>query len=189
MLTGSADCQIMPRPTHMTITPWSPEEVATATRLYSEGHTFTDIAKTLRRTRSEIAGKLFRLRREGAVVGRVAKERPPPREPRNPKPALPSGGRWRQTERAFLKPAPKPKPVRRPKMSTKPAPLPMPPTMIPTPPRAGPPTCWELKPYDCRFPIGAREPEGYTTFCAKPVEPGTSWCPDHHRVVYARRPG
>jgi hypothetical protein len=178
----------MPRPTHATVTPWSPKEVAIATRLYVEGHTFTDIAQTLRRSRGEVAGKLFRLRREGAVVGRVVKERPPPREPKNPKPSPPSGGRWRQTEKAFLKPepAPKPKPVRRIKVT---------PDHRPSPPRyvqpkpSGPPTCWELSINDCRFPIGAREPEGHTTFCAKPVEPGTSWCPDHHRIVYSRRPG
>lgn len=157
------------------VKPWSAKDVDTAIRLYSEGHTFSNIAQTLRRSRGEIAGKLFRLRREGKVDSRLGKDRPPPREPKNPKPS---------PKPTLVKPRP-PQPIRRIKVS--PDHRPHPPQYIPPPRPAGPPTCWELGPYDCRFPIGRREPEGHSTFCARPVEPGTSWCPGHHAVVYARR--
>ena len=161
--------------------PWTAKETKTALRLYSSGHTFSDIAKTLKRTRGEIAGKLYRERRNGTVGSRLGKDRPPPRESKNPKPQqAPSKER--------CPPKPRPQPIRMPKMTEKVerySPLPMP--YVAPPPPAGPPTCWELGPYDCRFPIGRREPDGYSTFCAQPVEPGTSWCPDHHRVVYTRR--
>src|SRR5215203_462801 len=134
----------MPRSTHATVTRWTAKDTATAVRLYRDGHTFTDIAQTLKRTRGEVAGKLFRLRREGAVVGRVVKEQPPPRETKKPK----------------LPPPPKPRrpqPIRMPKMSQEPRPprpippAPLPPTPTPIPP--WPPTCWELKHQQCRFPI------------------------------------
>lgn len=165
----------MPRPTHATVTPWTAKETATALRLYASGHTFTDIAQTLRRSRGEIAGKIFRERRKGKVTGRFAPEPPPP------------AAKDKRVRSSRQKP-------RRPKVtqqqpSDPPAPpIPMPPPVPSPPPKpVGPPTCWELGLNDCRFPIGRREPEGHATFCAQEVEPGTSWCPDHHRVVYTRR--
>src|SRR5215203_5340392 len=131
----------MPRSTHATVTRWTAKDTATAVRLYRDGHTFTDIAQTLKRTRGEVAGKLFRLRREGAVVGRVVKEQPPPRESKKPKP---------------LPPPPKPRrpqPIRMPKMSQEPRPIPptpLPPNPVPpTPIPPWPPTCWELKHQQC----------------------------------------
>jgi hypothetical protein len=93
---------------HTTVTPWTKKEVATALRLYGEGHTFLDIAQTLRRTRGEVAGKLFRLRRQGVVEGRLVKERPPPRE-KTPKvrlhnlksrPTSRGGHKWPQPHRS-----------------------------------------------------------------------------------------
>src|SRR6188508_1831709 len=124
--------------------PWTDNETETALRLYSRGHTFSDIARTLKRTRGEIAGKLFRERRNGKVDSRLGKDRPPPRETKNPKnpkpPPVPS------------KPRP-PQPIRRIKVSPDHRPHP-PQHIMPKP--VGQPTCWELGPYDCRFPIGRR---------------------------------
>jgi hypothetical protein len=184
----------MTRPTHAFVTRWTPKEVATAIRMYTEGHTFGEIAMRLKRSRGEVAGKLFRLRRAGDVVGRLVKERPPPREPRNPKPDKPRAAPARASPEARNGAAvraipPKPKPARRhqvtqqqphPKISIS---RPLPPA-----PREEPPCCWELTAGECRFPIGRRGgDDGPMTFCAKTAAPGTSWCPDHHAVVYTRR--
>jgi hypothetical protein len=155
------------------VKPWSPKDVDTAIRLYSTGHTFTDIAQTLRRSRGEIAGKLFRLRREGRVASRTGKEQPPPREPKNPKPS---------PKPTLVKPRP-PQPIRRIKVT--PDHRPSPPRYDPPKP-TGPPTIWELSHNQCKFPIGNRDEHGPTTFCGKPTE-GSSWCPTHHAVVYTRR--
>jgi len=163
---------------HTTVTPWSAKDTATAIRLYSEGHTFTEIAKTLRRTRGEIAGKLFRLRREGRVASRLGKAQPPPREGRNPK---------RPKQQQPAKPRP-PQPIRMPKMTKEPSSKhypPCPPRFI-LPEPSGPPTIWELKHNQCKFPTGNRGERGPTTFCGAPTE-GSSWCPTHHAVVYTRR--
>lgn len=159
---------------HKTVTPWTDKEAATALRLYSEGHTFLDIAQTLRRTRGEVAGKLFRLRRQGAVEGRLVKERPPPRAPRAPK----------------VRPPRPPQVKRKPQVATtspKPKFSPRPPYQPPLPVPARPPTIWEMNHDDCRFPIGRRDGTGPMVFCAKTVLAGSSWCPDHRAVVYVRR--
>lgn len=144
--------------------PWTKQETATALRLYSAGHTFTDIAQTLKRSRGEIAGKLFRLRRAGLVVGRVAKE-PPPAPRKRP--------------REMAKPS---KPRRHP-VDYSPA---SPPRYVEPPKPEGPPTCWELSYNQCRFPIGRRGEDGPTTFCAQETEPGASWCHEHEAVVFTK---
>lgn len=153
---------------HTTVTPWTEKEVATALRLYGEGHTFLDIAQTLRRTRGEVAGKLFRLRRQGVVEGRLVKEQPPPRAPKTPK--------------VRAQPQKPPHVPRRPQMATTP-----PPYQPPLPKPAGPPTIWEMDHNDCRFPIGRRDGDGPIVFCAKMVLAGSSWCPEHRAAVYAKR--
>jgi hypothetical protein len=158
----------------MPITPWTDEETETALHMYNDGRTFDQIAMTLKRTRSEVAGKLFRERRKGAVIGRIAKNRPPPRGPRNPKP--------QQT--APKNPPSKPQPIGRIRVS--PDHRPHPPRYIPPPepPQVGPPTIWELRHDSCRYPVGDRD--GVMTFCGVTVERG-SWCVKHHAVVYTRR--
>ena len=155
-------------------TPWTDRETDTALRMYSEGYTFGQIAKKLRRTRGEIAGKLFRERRKGTVIGRIAKERPPPREPRNPKP--------QQT--APRKPPSKPQPIRRIRVSPDHRPHPSRYIPPPEPPQTGPPTIWELRHDSCRYPVGDRD--GVMTFCGVTVERG-SWCVKHHAIVYTKR--
>lgn len=160
---------------HITVTPWTDKEVATALQLYSGGHTFTDIAQTLRRTRGEVAGKLFRLRRDGAIEGRLVKERPPARE---------------RPPRVRVRP-PRPPPIKRkPQVATAPPKKfsPRPPSYQPPPQPVGPPTLWEMDYDDCRFPVGRRDSNGPMVFCAKEVTPGSSWCSDHRAIVYARRP-
>jgi hypothetical protein len=161
---------------HTTVTPWTKKEVATALRLYGEGHTFLDIAQTLRRTRGEVAGKLFRLRRQGVVEGRLVKKRPPPRALKTPK--------------VRAQPQKPPHVPRRPQMATTPPKLrssPPPPYQPPLPKPAGPPTIWEMDYGDCRFPIGRRDGDGPMVFCAKTVLAGSSWCPEHRAVVYTKR--
>ena len=149
---------------------WTAKETATALQLYSSGHTFTDIAQTLRRTRGEVAGKLFRLRRDGAVIGRLAKERPPPREPKNPKPKQAS-------PKAQCPSKPRLQPVIRRRIKVTPDHRPHPPQYIMPPKPVGPPTCWELGHNDCRFPIGRRDGNGPTTFCAKRSSPARAGAP------------
>ena len=150
---------------------WTNKETQTAVAMFVNGKTYTEIAKALRRSRSEIAGKLNRLgiRRNGPPI-RSKK----PRDPRPPKPPPP-----KIVARSPQVPSQPPSPPQR----HSPAPLPS----LPPPRPPGPPCCWELGYNDCRFPVGRRGEDGPTTFCAKPVEPGTSWCPDHHAVVYTKR--
>lgn len=38
----------------------------------------------------------------------------------------------------------------------------------------------------CQFHGGVKDEKGFLVFCGRPVKPGYSYCPEHHRKVYQR---
>jgi len=47
-------------------------------------------------------------------------------------------------------------------------------------------TMMELKPKDCRFPLGERLEPAFR-YCGKKIQPGSVYCTDHHSLCYIKR--
>ncbi|MFT3997218.1 MAG: GcrA family cell cycle regulator [Asticcacaulis sp.] len=148
---------------------WTDERVETLKKLWQEGHSASQIAKTLGGvTRNAVIGKVHRL----GLSGRAA-----PSQPARPlyKPAKPP----RPAQAAA--PAPQPAPRR---VSVEPAPRPV--AQLPSVPvieGPGTATVLTLGSKMCKWPIGDPSSDEFT-FCGRRAADGIPYCGEHSRVAY-----
>ena len=148
---------------------WTDERVETLKKLWQEGHSASQIAKTLGGvTRNAVIGKVHRL----GLSGRAA-----PSQPARPlyKPAKPP------RPAAQAQPAPKPAPRR---VSVEPAPRPV--AQVPAVPiieGPGSATVLTLGSKMCKWPIGDPSSDEFT-FCGRRADDGIPYCVEHSRVAY-----
>ncbi len=148
---------------------WTDERVETLKKLWQEGHSASQIAKTLGGvTRNAVIGKVHRL----GLSGRSA-----PSQPARPlyKPAKPP------RPAAQAQPAPQPAPRR---VSVEPAPRPV--AQVPAVPvieGPGTATVLTLGSKMCKWPIGDPSSDEFT-FCGRRAADGIPYCVEHSRVAY-----
>lgn len=138
---------------------WTPERIDELKRLWTEGHSCTQIAVKLRGvSRNAVIGKVHRL----GLAGRLTAARPVKRRPQiNPKviaAAIPGG----------------------PKMRSAPLPL-----DLPAPQEAKRLTIAELKAGVCKYPLGDPKEAGFG-FCGCKCAEEESFCQFHKRIVYQK---
>ncbi|UDF03266.1 GcrA family cell cycle regulator [Asticcacaulis sp. AND118] len=148
---------------------WTDERVETLKKLWQEGHSASQIAKTLGGvTRNAVIGKVHRL----GLSGRAA-----PSQPARPlyKPAKPP------RPAAQAQPAPQPAPRR---VSVEPAQRPV--AQVPSVPvieGPGTATVLTLGSKMCKWPIGDPSSDEFT-FCGRRASDGIPYCVEHSRVAY-----
>lgn len=148
---------------------WTDERVETLKKLWQEGHSASQIAKTLGGvTRNAVIGKVHRL----GLSGRAA-----PSQPARPvyKPAKPP--------RPAVSAAPAPQPVAR-RVSVEPAPRAV--AQVPSLPvieGPGTATVLTLGAKMCKWPIGDPSSDEFT-FCGRRAAEGIPYCVEHSRVAY-----
>lgn len=157
----------------MLSTEWSEKEIAQLRALAAEGHTSSQIAKALGRTRNSVIGKCRRnsIQLKGPVpfafrdLGTPAERKPPQIEPAKPK-----RQKAPQRRRAVLLDP----------IQTTAAVLP------PLQALAGVPF-FDLPPNGCRFGLWGNDRPDFRDkrFCGAPKLPGRPWCQDHALRVYA----
>jgi GcrA cell cycle regulator len=155
---------------------WTEERVAELKKLWSEGHSASQIAKRLGSvTRNAVIGKVHRL----GLSGRSTPSRPVKRPPRLARPKPQSASRPSVAVRATNAPAPalrEPSAVQRPSE-----------TMAAVEPKRLPNgdmvTVLTVKDSMCKWPIGDPADSSFG-FCGQASCTGSPYCADHARVAF-----
>lgn len=160
-LSGATGRPVGAGPIKKVWAPWTAETISTMLQMAQEGHSCSQIAIAVRRTRNAVIGKLHRMGIHKAYPQHVAKRvhtkkvtpslpRVAPLEARSPLPLI-----------RKAKPAVTPKPVE---------------------PGFGRFELVSLNAGQCRFAVSSHRHEHL--FCGAPVIGNTSWCEEHARRVY-----
>jgi GcrA cell cycle regulator len=155
--------------------PWTPEQVATLTKMVAEGRSYGEIGKALGCSRCACIGKANRLgidrpnRVKASPPMRAPKVRP---MPRNPVGNLPRATKVAASMRAIL--------------GTGHSPTIKPPTpYVERIEPAGKVTLMELGAHHCKWPIGDPASDTFR-FCGEPREGERSYCSRHCEVAYVK---
>lgn len=143
------------------VLPWTPEEIETLKTMLEQGATGSEIGRAVKRSRNAVLGFIHRNIRKDFV------RKSAPRKPRKPK-------------------EPKPKPVKvEPKTILKRWVGEGPRSVVPFKLSTGPqPTLLDISRFQCRWITG----NGINpAVCGEPTHKETSWCADHHALVFVKR--
>ncbi|MBU6474957.1 MAG: GcrA cell cycle regulator [Alphaproteobacteria bacterium] len=167
---------------------WTDERIALLKKMWKEGKSAADIAKTLGKgvTRNAVIGKAHRMglsnrpspiKKTGVVAKPVAKK-DPPRKSAPPKPvARKTAGDARKPVAPVIVSGVKNNPLARPE--------PVEPRKIEKEeiPPGGGVALIDLTERMCRWPIGDPREDDFT-FCGRGIRSGTPYCPDHAGMAY-----
>ena len=172
---------------------WTDERIALLKKMWKEGKSAADIAKTLSRgvTRNAVIGKAHRMGLSGRPspikkTATVAKKEAPKKETAAKKPAAPAVATLKKTAKTPLASVPAKKAATpatglRPPALTREAPSR--PAVQDIPPLNGGVALIDLSERMCKWPYGDPEDDDFT-FCGRPIRPGTPYCPDHTAMAY-----
>ncbi len=159
---------------------WTEERVEKLIALWTEGLSASKIASILGGvSRNAVIGKAHRLRKQGrlaaraatatATVATTAKERPPARRPRQPRPGKPAIA-GSTALKAQKQPAPVQEARKKPAME-----------VVESTGRIT--DIMELNRKTCRWPIGDPGEEGFA-YCGEHAQEGSPYCLHHSRIAY-----